>query len=118
VELSGYPPLPIRTTPPGAVKQPVIWARPLFQLLGSFLAAVAAPYAIAAMITPGLLALDLYYVSLAASVVAIAYEVITASPVLIAGGAFLASWKFGITPVPIIAAGTLLGILWKDPGKR
>lgn len=53
------------------VRQPVIWARPLFQLLGSFLAAVAAPYAIAAMITPGLLALDLYYVSLAASVVAI-----------------------------------------------
>ena len=38
--------------------------------------------------------------------------------ILIAGGAFLASWKFGITPVPIIAAGTLLGIFWKDPGKR
>jgi len=37
--------------------------------------------------------------------------------VLIAGGAFLASWKFGVTPVPIIAAGTLIGILWKDPGK-
>lgn len=37
---------------------------------------------------------------------------------LIAGGAFLASWKFDITPVPIIAAGTLLGIFWKDPGKR
>jgi len=36
---------------------------------------------------------------------------------LIAGGAFLASWKFGITPVPIIAAGTLIGIFWKDPGK-
>jgi chromate transporter len=38
--------------------------------------------------------------------------------VLITGGAFLASWKFGMTPVPIIAAGTLIGILWKDPGKR
>lgn len=38
--------------------------------------------------------------------------------VLIAGGAFLASWKWGITPVPIIAAGTLIGVLWKDPGKR
>jgi len=38
--------------------------------------------------------------------------------VLIAGGAFLASWKFGITPVPIIVAGTLLGLAWKDPGKR
>lgn len=37
--------------------------------------------------------------------------------VVIAGGAFLASWKFGVTPVPIIAAGTLIGILWKDPGK-
>jgi chromate transport protein ChrA len=37
---------------------------------------------------------------------------------LIAGGAFLASWKFGITPVPIIAAGTLIGLFWKDPGKR
>jgi hypothetical protein len=38
--------------------------------------------------------------------------------VLIAGGAFLASWKFGVTPVPIIAAGTLIGIVWKDPGKK
>jgi chromate transporter len=37
---------------------------------------------------------------------------------LITGGAFLASWKFGITPIPIIAVGTLLGIFWKDPGKR
>jgi chromate transporter len=36
----------------------------------------------------------------------------------IAGGAFLASWKFGVTPVPIIAAGTLIGLIWKDPGKR
>lgn len=38
--------------------------------------------------------------------------------VLIAGGAFLASWRFGVSPVPIILAGTLLGIFWKDPGKR
>ena len=37
---------------------------------------------------------------------------------LIAGGAFLASWKFGVTPVPIIGAGMLLGIVWKDPGKK
>lgn len=37
--------------------------------------------------------------------------------VLIAGGAFLAAWKFGVTPVPIIAAGTLAGLFWKDPGK-
>ena len=34
--------------------------------------------------------------------------------VLIAGGGFLASWKFHITPLPIIAAGTLVGFLWKD----
>jgi chromate transporter len=37
---------------------------------------------------------------------------------LIAGGAFLASWNFHVTPVPIIIVGMLLGILWKDPGKR
>jgi chromate transporter len=34
--------------------------------------------------------------------------------VLIAGGAFVASWFFGFTPLPIIAAGTLIGFLWKD----
>ncbi len=33
---------------------------------------------------------------------------------LFAGGAFLALWKFGITPVPIIAASALIGLLWKD----
>jgi chromate transporter len=37
--------------------------------------------------------------------------------VLIAGGAFLAARYFGVTPLPIIAAGTLIGVLWKDPGK-
>ncbi len=37
--------------------------------------------------------------------------------VLIAGGAFLASWKYHVTPVPIIFAGTLIGLLWKD-GKK
>ncbi|MEP6961308.1 MAG: chromate transporter [Acidobacteriota bacterium] len=36
---------------------------------------------------------------------------------IIAGGAFLASWKFGVTPLPIIAAGTLLGWAWKEPAK-
>jgi hypothetical protein len=41
----------------------------------------------------------------------------TLQVLLIAGGAFLASWKFGITPLPIIAIGTLLGVLWKEPGK-
>ena len=35
--------------------------------------------------------------------------------VLIAGGAFVGAWYFGVTPVPIIAAGTLIGFLWKDP---
>jgi len=50
----------------------VIWVRPLFQLLGSLFVAVAVPYALAAGITPELLGLDLYYVSLAASVTAIA----------------------------------------------
>lgn|SRR5581483_4692361 len=34
---------------------------------------------------------------------------------LIAGGAFLASYVFEITPLPIIAFGTLAGFLWKDP---
>ena len=34
--------------------------------------------------------------------------------ILIAGGAFLASWFFHVTPLPIIAAGTLAGFLWQD----
>lgn len=34
---------------------------------------------------------------------------------LFAGGAFIALWKFGITPVPIIAVSALIGFLWKDP---
>ncbi|MGH9594645.1 MAG: chromate transporter [Bryobacteraceae bacterium] len=33
---------------------------------------------------------------------------------LIVGGAFLASWEFNVTPVPIIFAGALIGFLWKD----
>jgi chromate transporter len=32
----------------------------------------------------------------------------------IAGAAFLASWKFKITPLPILAAAMLAGLLWKD----
>jgi chromate transporter len=31
-----------------------------------------------------------------------------------AGGAFVAAWKFGVTPVPILVAAALLGFLWKD----
>jgi chromate transporter len=38
--------------------------------------------------------------------------------VAITGGAFLASWKFHLTPLPIIAAGTLAGFLWKDRNSR
>jgi hypothetical protein len=34
--------------------------------------------------------------------------------VLIAGGAFVASWIFGVTPLPIIVAGTLAGFIWLD----
>ena len=37
--------------------------------------------------------------------------------VLIAGGAFAASRIFGLTPLPIILAGTLIGFLWKDVSK-
>jgi chromate transporter len=37
--------------------------------------------------------------------------------VVITGGAFLASWKFGVTPLPIIGLGLLVGLFWKDPGK-
>ncbi len=60
---------PLRPVLSAPVRVPVIWARPLFQLLGAMLAAVALPYAVAAAITPALLSLELYYVSLAASVI-------------------------------------------------
>ncbi len=32
--------------------------------------------------------------------------------VLIAGGAFIASWKFNVTPIPILAVATLVSLLW------
>jgi chromate transporter len=35
--------------------------------------------------------------------------------ILIVGGAFLASWKFDVTPLPIIGLGLVVGLLWKDP---
>jgi hypothetical protein len=38
----------------------------------------------------------------------------SARAVLIAGGSFLASWWFNITPVPILAVATLIGVLWRD----
>jgi chromate transporter len=37
--------------------------------------------------------------------------------ILIAGGAFVASWWFGVSPLAIILSGTLLGFLWKGGGK-
>lgn len=40
----------------------------------------------------------------------------TLQAVLIAGGAFVASWYFGISPLTIILMGTLVGFLWPDPG--
>jgi len=30
------------------------------------------------------------------------------------GGAFLATWKFGVTPVPVIAVAAVAGFLWKE----
>ena len=34
--------------------------------------------------------------------------------IVLSGGAFLAAWKFGISPVPIIGAAALVGFLWKE----
>jgi chromate transporter len=34
--------------------------------------------------------------------------------VAIAGASFLASWKFKITPLPILSAAALAGLLWRD----
>ena len=36
---------------------------------------------------------------------------------VITGGAFLALWKFGITPLPIIGVAALAGLLWQEPAK-
>ena len=33
--------------------------------------------------------------------------------VLLGGGAFLAAWKFGVTPVPVIAVAAVIGFSWK-----
>lgn len=37
--------------------------------------------------------------------------------ILIVGGAFLASGKFGVTPLPIIFAGALIGLAWTEQDK-
>ncbi len=34
---------------------------------------------------------------------------------VIAGGAFVASWWYGVSPIAIILAATLLGAVWDDP---
>ena len=34
--------------------------------------------------------------------------------IVLFGGAFLAAWKFRISPVPIIAVAALVGFLWKE----
>lgn len=39
-----------------------------------------------------------------------------ARTILITGGSFVASWKFGISPVPILAIATLISVLWRDGG--
>lgn len=62
---------PLRPVLWAPVGVPVIWARLFFQLLGAMLCAVAIPYGAAAALTPELLALELFYVSLASSVLAI-----------------------------------------------
>lgn len=39
----------------------------------------------------------------------------TLQALLIAGGAFAGSWYFGLSPLTVIATGTLIGFLWPDP---
>ncbi|HLH44130.1 MAG TPA: chromate transporter [Bryobacteraceae bacterium] len=38
--------------------------------------------------------------------------------ITITGGAFLASWKFNITPVPILAAAAMVSLIWRDAPAR
>jgi chromate transporter len=42
----------------------------------------------------------------------------TVRGVILAGGAFVVSWVYGWTPVPVVLATAVLGYLWKDPGER
>jgi chromate transporter len=41
----------------------------------------------------------------------------TLQVIVIVGIAFLASWKFDVSPLPVIGFGAIAGLLWKDPGK-
>lgn len=34
---------------------------------------------------------------------------------LIFGAAFVAAWRFGVTPIPVIGAAALAGLLWPEP---
>lgn len=36
--------------------------------------------------------------------------------IVIVGGAFLASWRFNVAPVPILAAAMAVALLWRDGG--
>ena len=38
--------------------------------------------------------------------------------VTITGGAFLAFWKLGMSPLPIIGVAALVGILWREPARQ
>ena len=55
----------------GQRRDGVLWSRALFQILGALAVAVAMPYGIAGLVTPALMRLDVYYVSMAASCLAI-----------------------------------------------
>jgi hypothetical protein len=41
----------------------------------------------------------------------------TIRTVAITGGAFLALWKLGMSPLPIIGIAALVGLLWREPAK-
>jgi chromate transporter len=38
--------------------------------------------------------------------------------VAITGGAFLAFWKLGMSPLPIIGIAALVGVLWREPARQ
>jgi chromate transporter len=38
--------------------------------------------------------------------------------VTITGGAFLAFWKLGMSPLPIVGIAALVGLLWREPARQ
>lgn len=42
----------------------------------------------------------------------------TVRAIAISGGAFLSLWKFGLSPLEIIALAAVAGLLWQDPADR